>query len=111
MATSASDSASQKGRFCQLLQGRYRHAKKVHLVVDNLNTHFAKVFVEVMGEKRAAKLLRRIEFHYTPIHGSWLNMAEIEIGILEKQCTDCRIPTPEKLIAEVKAWQTQIGRA
>lgn len=94
----------------QLLQGRYRHAKKIHLVLDNLNTHFAKVFVEVMGEKRASRLLQRIEFHYTPKHGSWLNMAEIEIGILEKQCTDCRIPTPEKLIAEVKAWQTRRNR-
>jgi hypothetical protein len=94
----------------QLLQGRYRHAKKVHLVVDNLNTHFAKVFVEVMGEKRAAKLLRRIEFHYTPIHGSWLNMAEIEIGILEKQCTNRRISKEEELIAEVKAWQARRNR-
>jgi transposase len=94
----------------QLLQGRYRHAKKVHLVLDNLNTHFAKVFVEVMGQKRAAKLLRRIEFHYTPKHGSWLNMAEIEIGILEKQCTARRIPTAAELIAEVKAWQTRRNR-
>jgi len=82
----------------------------VHLVVDNLNTHFAKVFVEVMGEKRAAKLLRRIEFHYTPIHGSWLNMAEIEIGILEKQCTNRRISKEEELIAEVKAWQARRNR-
>jgi hypothetical protein len=94
----------------QLLQGRYRHAKKLHLVVDNLNTHFAKVFVDVMGEQRAAKLLQRIEFHYTPKHGSWLNMAEIEIGILEKQCTNCRIPKEAELIAQVKAWQTRRNR-
>ncbi len=94
----------------QLLQGRYRHAKKLHLVVDNLNTHFAKVFVDVMGEQRAAKLLQRIEFHYTPKHGSWLNMADIEIGILEKQCTNCRIPKEAELIAQVKAWQTRRNR-
>lgn len=94
----------------QLLQGRYRRAKKVHIVLDNLNTHFAKSFVEVLGEKRAAKLLSRIEFHYTPVHGSWLNMAEIEIGILDKQCLDRRLPTAEKMVAEVKAWQRKRNR-
>lgn len=94
----------------QLLQGRYRQAKKVHIVLDNLNTHFAKGFIEVLGQKRADKLLRRIEFHYTPAHGSWLNMAEIEIGILDKQCLDRRIPTAEKMIAEVKAWTNKRNR-
>lgn len=94
----------------QLLQGRYRQARKVHIVLDNLNTHFAKCFVDVLGKKRAAKLLERIEFHYTPAHGSWLNMAEIEIGILDKQCLDRRIPTAEKLAAEVKAWKTRRNR-
>lgn len=71
------------GLIRQLLQGRYRRARKVHLVLDNLNTHFAKCFVDVLGEQRATKLLSRIEFHYTPAHASWLNMAEIEIGILD----------------------------
>lgn len=94
----------------QLLQGRYRQAKKVHIVLDNLNTHFAKSFIEVLGQKRADKLLSRIEFHYTPAHGSWLNMAEIEIGILDKQCLDRRIPTAEKMIAEVRAWKTKRNR-
>lgn len=94
----------------QLLHGRYRHAKKVHLVVDNLNTHFAKVFVDILGQKRAQKLLRRVEFHYTPKHGSWLNMAEIEIGILEKQCTNRRIAMEADLVAQVKAWQIQRNR-
>lgn len=94
----------------QLLQGRYRRAKKVHIVLDNLNTHFAKGFIEVLGEKRAAKLLSRIEFHYTPAHGSWLNMAEIEIGILDKQCLDRRLATAEEMVAEVKAWQTKRNR-
>lgn len=54
----------------QLLQSRYRRAKRVHLVVDNLNTHFAKVFVDVLGEKQANRLRRRVVFHYTPTHGS-----------------------------------------
>lgn len=89
----------------QLLQGRYRKAKRVHLVLDNLNTHFAKVFVDVLGQKRAERLLKRIVFHYTPTHASWLNMAEIEIGILDKQCLKGRIATEEKLVAEVEAWQ------
>lgn len=94
----------------QLLQGRYRHAKKVHLVVDNLNTHFAKVFVEILGVKRAQKLLSRLEFHYTPKHGSWLNMAEIEIGILDQQCLNRRIPTETELSTHVKAWNTRRNR-
>ena len=80
-------------------------AKRVHLVLDNLNTHFAKVFVDVLGQKRAEKLLKRIVFHYTPTHASWLNMAEIEIGILDKQCLKGRIATEEKLVNEVKSWQ------
>jgi DDE superfamily endonuclease len=90
-----------------LLQGRYRRAQRVHLVVDNLNTHFAKVFVDVLGAKRAQTLLRRIVFHYTPKHGSWLNMAEIEIGILDKQCLNRRIATEAELVAEIQAWQTR----
>lgn len=94
----------------QLLQGHYREARKVHLVVDNLNTHFAKVFVEILGVKRAQKLLSRIEFHYTPKHGSWLNMAEIEIGILDKQCLARKIPTETELVAHVKAWNTRRNR-
>ena len=94
----------------QLLQGRYRKAKRVHLVLDNLNTHFAKVFVDVLGEKRAEKLLQRIVFHYTPIHASWLNMAEIEIGILDKQCLNERMATEEKLVSEVAAWQKRRNR-
>ncbi len=94
----------------QLLQGRYRQAKKVHIVLDNLNTHFAKCFVEILGEKRANRLLSRIEFHYTPAHASWLNMAEIEIGILDKQCLNRRIPTAEMLVSEVKSWKRKRNR-
>lgn len=63
------------------------------------------VFVDVLGQKRAEKLLKRIVFHYTPTHASWLNMAEIEIGILDKQCLNERIATEEKLVSEVDAWQ------
>lgn len=89
----------------QLLQGRYRKAKRVHLVLDNLNTHFAKGFIDVLGAKRAERLLKRVVFHYTPTHASWLNMAEIEIGILDKQCLKGRIASAEQLTTAVDAWQ------
>ncbi len=83
----------------------YAGARRVHLVVDNLNTHFKKCFVDVLGQHVAAKLLRRVRFHYTPKHASWLNMAEIEIGILSRQCLNRRIASQETLRAEVDAWQ------
>lgn len=88
-----------------LLDRVYRSARRVHLVVDNLNTHFRKCFVEVLGRDAANKLLRRVEFHYTPKHASWLNMAEIEISALSRQCLDRRIPDPRSLANEVNAWQ------
>jgi hypothetical protein len=75
------------------------------LVLDNLNTHFTKCFDDVLGKRAAAKLLRRVEFHYTPKHASWLNMAEIEIGILSRQCLDRRINSRQLLRNEVDAWQ------
>jgi hypothetical protein len=83
----------------------YAAARKVHLVLDNLNTHFASVFVEVLGPAAAKPLLSRIAFHHTPKHASWLNMAELEIGIMEKQCTGRRIATTAQLESEVAAWQ------
>lgn len=92
--------------FVQELVGvAYRCAQKVHLVLDNLNTHFRGSFVKVLGEAEADRFLARVEFHYTPKHASWLNMAEIEIGILERQCTGRRLGTESLLIAEVAAWE------
>jgi hypothetical protein len=88
-----------------LLTSAYATARRVHLVLDNLNTHFRKSFDDVMGRRAAAKLLRRVQFHYTPKHASWLNMAEIEIGILSRQCLDRRIASRELLQSEVDAWQ------
>ncbi|ODU41879.1 MAG: transposase, partial [Thiobacillus sp. SCN 63-374] len=75
-----------------LLEQVYAKARRVHLVMDNLNTHFRKCFEEVLGVKEAKALLRRAVFHYTPKHASWLNMAEIEIGILDRQCLNRRLP-------------------
>jgi hypothetical protein len=88
-----------------LLANVYTKARRVHLVLDNLNTHFRKSFDDVLGKRAAAKLLRRVQFHYTPKHASWLNMAEIEIGILSRQCLDRRIASRELLQSEVDAWQ------
>jgi len=73
--------------------------------MDNLNTHFRKCFEDVLGTKEARTLLRRVVFHSTPKHASWLNMAESEIGILDRQCLDRRLPDRPTLTAEVDAWQ------
>ena len=89
----------------ELLTTTYAKAQRVHLVLDNLNTHFRKCFDDVLGKRAAARLLRRVEFHYTPKHASWLNMAEIEIGILSRQCLHRRIDNRQLLRTEVDAWQ------
>ena len=72
----------------ELLTATYATARRVHLVLDNLNTHFRKCLDDVLGKRAGAKFLRRVEFHFTPKHASWLNMAEIEIGILSRHCLD-----------------------
>jgi hypothetical protein len=89
-----------------LLTNTYAAARRVHLVLDNLNTHFRKCFDDVLGKRAASKLLRRVRFHYTPKHASWLNMAEIEIGILTRQCLKRRLASRQLLKQEVAAWQT-----
>ena len=83
----------------------YAKAQTVHLVLDNLNTHFRGSFEEVLGLEEAAAFLARVQFHYTPKHASWLNMAEIEIGVLDRQCTGRRIGEETRLRTEVAAWQ------
>lgn len=88
-----------------LLTGAYAKAHRVHLVLDNLNTHSRKCFEDVLGRQAATKLLRRVQFHYTPKHASWLNMAKIEIGILSRQCLDRRVGGQQRLQTEVNAWQ------
>ncbi len=88
-----------------LLEHVYPKARRIHLVLDNLSTHFRVCFEDVLGINAARQLLRRVIFHYTPRHASWLNMAEIEIGILDRQCLDRRLPTQPLLTAEVAAWE------
>ena len=89
----------------ELPTGAYAKARRIHLVLDNLNTHFRKCSEDVLGKRSAEKLLRRVVFRYKPKHASWLNMAEIEIGILSRQCLDRRIQNRELLEHEVTAWQ------
>lgn len=86
---------------------RYKTAKKIHFVLDNLNIHFEKSFFEIYGKEEAKKIMRRIKFHHTPKHASWLNMAEIEIGILDRQCIPGRIPTEDKLKSQIRLWKKE----
>jgi len=89
----------------ELLDVQYPTAKKVTLVLDNLNTHSGASLYEVFDPAEARRLLERLQIHYTPKHGSWLNMAEIELGVLSRQCLARRIPDKETLRTEVIAWQ------
>ncbi|MGH8526239.1 MAG: IS630 family transposase [Gammaproteobacteria bacterium] len=89
----------------RLVNGVYASARTIHLVLDNLNTHFRSSFEQVLGVAGARQLLARIEFHYTPKHASWLNMAEIEIGILDRQCLGRRMGSDDHLKTEVGAWE------
>lgn len=97
------DFAGEMKRIIEL--PRYRNAEKVHIVLDNLNTHFEKSFIETFGKKKSKQIMNHIHFHYTPKHASWLNMAEIEIGIFSRQSIKGRIPTEEKLKEHAKIWQ------
>ena len=75
------------------------------LVTDNLNTHSTACLYEAFGPARARRIAERVEWHYTPKHGSWLNMAEIEFAALSKQCLDRRIGSMARLRQEVAAWE------
>jgi transposase len=83
----------------------YPDADKVRIVMDNLSTHTASAIYQTFPAAEARRILRRLEFHYTPKHASWLNMAEIEIGVLRRQCLDRRIDNRELLETEVRAWE------
>jgi transposase len=85
----------------------YPDAEKITVVMDNLNTHTPAAFYEAFEPQEARRLVQRFEFHFTPKHGSWLNMAEIELSVLARQCLDRRIPDKEFLISEVQAWERQ----
>jgi len=85
----------------------YPHVEKIVVVLDNLNTHTPSAFYETFAPEEARRLAERFEFHFTPKHGSWLNMAEIELSALTRQCLDRRLPDIPTLTQEVQAWQQQ----
>ncbi|MSN26080.1 MAG: hypothetical protein GJV46_09460 [Geobacter sp.] len=89
----------------QMLDERYPDARKVRLIMDNLNTHSVASLYEAFSPKEARRLAERLEIHYTPKHGSWLNMAEIELSILKGQCLDRRIADMATMQTEVAAWE------
>ena len=93
-----------------LLEGPYAGCDKVCLVLDNLNTHTPGAFYQAFDPARARELVRRIEFHYTPKHGSWLNIAENELSAMTRQClSGRRIGDLHTLRAEIGAWSTDVN--
>jgi len=94
----------------ELVDQQYSHTKGIRLVLDNLNTHFTSSFYQTFTDKEAERILGKIDFYYTPKHASWLNMAEIEINMLDRECLARRIGDPEKLEAEIRAWEKQRNR-
>jgi len=95
----------------KLIDEDYPEADVVRVVMDNLSTHKASALYEAFDPAEARRLLRRLEFHFTPKHASWLNMVEIEISVLSKQCLDRRIPDKETLTREVKRWERERNKA
>ncbi len=89
----------------ELADVHYPDAEKIVLVMDNLNTHTPASLYEAFTPAEAKRLTDRFEIHYTPKHGSWLNMAEIELSVLGRQCLDRRIGDEESLMREVAAWE------
>jgi hypothetical protein len=95
----------------ELVDVHYADAEKIVLVLDNLNTHSEGSLYEAFEPAEARRLAEKLEIHYTPKHGSWLNMAEIEIGVLSRQCLSKYIESKERMIAEVAAWERQRNEA
>jgi hypothetical protein len=93
-----------------LIDVRYPQAERIVLVMDNLNTHTPAALYDAFPPHEAKRLADRLEIHHTPKHGSWLNMAEIELSVLSRQCLDRRVPDLETLQREVAAWQEQRDR-
>jgi hypothetical protein len=88
-----------------LTDTHYPDAERIRVVLDNLSTHSAGAIYQTFPAGQARRILRRLEFHYVPKHASWLNMVEIEIGVLARQCLDRRIDSYTRLVAETAAWE------
>lgn len=90
----------------ELVDQHFPNADRIRVVLDNLNTHTAAALYEAFPPAEARRILRKLEFHYTPLHGSWLNMAELEFSMLARQCLDRRIGDRDTLVSEIMAWET-----
>ncbi len=88
-----------------LVDELYPEAPVIELVLDNLNTHTAAVLIEIFGKAEPDRILSRLHFHYTPVHGSWLNMAEIELSVMQRQCLNRRLGDEFTLGTELVAWE------
>lgn len=94
-----------------LVDVHFPHAEQIVLVMDNLNTHKLASLYEAFPPAEARRIAEKLEIHYTPKHGSWLNMAEIELSVLHRQCLQARIPDRTTLIQKVSAWQSRRNAA
>ncbi len=94
----------------KLLTKHYPRARRVRLIVDNLNTHAGSALYQTFAPAEARALYERLELHYTPKHASWLNMAEIELSALTRQCLNRRLDNTLTVKREVSAWETQRNR-
>jgi transposase len=94
-----------------LVDIHYPQARQIRVVLDNLSTHSAGALYETFSAPQAHRILRRLDFHYVPKHASWLNMVEIEIGVLRGQCLDRRMGDRDQLSAEIAAWEHQRNAA
>ena len=94
----------------KLVDEAFPHKERIVLVMDNLNSHHPASLYEAFEPAEARRIAGRLEIHYTPKHGSWLNMAEIELGVLARQCLDRRIPSRGILEQETGAWENQRNR-
>jgi transposase len=90
-----------------LVDEHFPNAEMIHVVLDNLSTHKPAALYETFPAEEARRILRRLHFHYTPKHGSWLNMVEIENGVIQTQCLDRRIPDFQTLCDELRAWENE----
>jgi transposase len=95
----------------QLVDVHFPDARLIHVVLDNLNTHTFASLYEAFPAEEAQRLRKRLVFHYTPRHGSWLNQAEIELSILSRQCLNRRLPDRETMKREVDAWEARRNEA
>jgi transposase len=88
-----------------VVDGHYPAAERIAVVLDNLSTHSPAALYQTFSPAEAFRLCKRLEFHYTPKHGSWLNMAELEFSVLDRQCLDRRLPDLDRLRREIAAWE------